>query len=257
MSSAILMKSGYETGATFVGHSDFELGDDVISKLHYGNFTFYSKAVVTNPKNIIIAENVFCQGYVRGDGVRFFDVHTQDNRGAPRPGGPAGARHPGVAVPNGYHPENGEHTRSLISVVIPYGSGDMLPNPLDIEGHTAYDVANPPREMDVTAPGGVKPSYYMDANWVSEWFQLHEFSRDRLDVASEPFITYEKQQNTVCYRGHQFSYDPSSQTHTSVTVNTGHWGKNIYPGCGAVRAGEVKYLESQRFNPRPQNASGR
>ena len=36
MSSAILMKSGYTTGATFVGHSDFELGDDVISKLHYG-----------------------------------------------------------------------------------------------------------------------------------------------------------------------------------------------------------------------------
>ena len=36
MSSAILTKAGYDTGATFVGHSDFLLGDDVISKLHYG-----------------------------------------------------------------------------------------------------------------------------------------------------------------------------------------------------------------------------
>ena len=26
-------------------------------------------------------------------------------------------------------------------------------------------------------------------------------------------------------------------------------GKNIYPGCGAVRAGDIKYLEAQHFTP--------
>ncbi len=28
MSSSVMMRAGYETGATFVGHSDFLLGDD-------------------------------------------------------------------------------------------------------------------------------------------------------------------------------------------------------------------------------------
>lgn len=35
-SSAILTVAGSSTGSTFVGHSDFQLGDDVASKLHYG-----------------------------------------------------------------------------------------------------------------------------------------------------------------------------------------------------------------------------
>ena len=34
MSSAVMMKGGYDTGATYVGHSDFQLGDDVASKVH-------------------------------------------------------------------------------------------------------------------------------------------------------------------------------------------------------------------------------
>ena len=67
MCTCIMMKGGTETGQTFQGHSDFQLGDDVQSKIHYGNYTYYSKAVVTNPKNIIHARNVFANGYVSGD----------------------------------------------------------------------------------------------------------------------------------------------------------------------------------------------
>ena len=39
MCSAILTKGGYETGSTFYGHSDFQLGDDVQHKTHYGTPT--------------------------------------------------------------------------------------------------------------------------------------------------------------------------------------------------------------------------
>ena len=38
MCTCIMMKGGSETGATFQGHSDFQLGDDVQSKIHYGNY---------------------------------------------------------------------------------------------------------------------------------------------------------------------------------------------------------------------------
>ena len=46
MSSAILCKGGYDTGATFVGHSDFILGDDVVSKLHYARYFLQSTQIV-------------------------------------------------------------------------------------------------------------------------------------------------------------------------------------------------------------------
>merc|ERR1711871_1143242 len=71
MCSAVLMKGGMETGMTAVGHNDFQLGDDVASKMHYGHYTFKSKAFVQQPRNIIIAENIFAQGYVKGNGVGF------------------------------------------------------------------------------------------------------------------------------------------------------------------------------------------
>ena len=215
MSSAILMKCGWETGATFVGHSDFILGDDVVSKLHYGNFTFYSKAVVTNPKNIIIAENIFSQGYIRGNGVEFFKVDPQC---------------PTTKTPTGYKPQSGEHEADFISVLIPYGSGDKLPNPLDIEGHQLYDSSKTSSKLQKHEPGMAKASAYMDADFVSEVFRLHEFSKDRADPANDPFINYEATQNTICFRGHSFHYDPTTCQHTAVTINTGHWGKDVYPG---------------------------
>jgi hypothetical protein len=218
MSSAILMRGGHETGATFVGHSDFILGDDVISKLHYGNFTFYSKALVTNPKNVILARNIFCQGYVRGNGCRFFEHQA------------------GTSEMKGYAPDTGDHEADLISVIIPYGSGKELPNPLNIMGFHEYDYtkakSNRPHEAD-----------YYGATRVTELFQLETYHRDMDSAAADIFLADERTQNTICYRGHQFSYDVNRKCHAAVSINTGHWGPNVYPGCGRVRAGEMKYLE--------------
>ena len=43
VSTGICMKAGASTGETLVGHADFQLGDNVIQKLHYGNFSVYTK----------------------------------------------------------------------------------------------------------------------------------------------------------------------------------------------------------------------
>lgn len=46
MGSAVIMKSGNDTGFTCVGNSDFQLGDSVTNKTHLGHFTFYFEPVV-------------------------------------------------------------------------------------------------------------------------------------------------------------------------------------------------------------------
>eukprot|EP00854_Cymbomonas_tetramitiformis_P033292 gene33292-42641_t len=71
MCAAILTKSGKETGETLIGHYDFQLSDDVVRKMHYGNFTIYQKAVVYNPKNVLPVPDIWCQGYLGGGGSIF------------------------------------------------------------------------------------------------------------------------------------------------------------------------------------------
>jgi hypothetical protein len=81
MYHAILCKSGRETGATFVGHSDFQLGDDVRSKLHYGHYTFMAKSIVSNPKNVTLMKNIFVNDYLGGWNTEFYDWENgQDDK---------------------------------------------------------------------------------------------------------------------------------------------------------------------------------
>ena len=212
MSSAVLTKGGYETGATFVGHSDFLLGDDVVSKLHYGNFTFYSKAIVTNPKNVIIARNIFCQGYRSGNDCEF---RTEGGKGDPLKRG------------------------SLIAWPILRKSSEKLPNPLDATG--SFNNGYQTMAQQQAGP------HFPGAEELANYFGLKDDQPD-IGTDTDVFLTRYATQNTICYRGHQFSYDPSSKRHSAVTVNTGHWGPNVYPGCGKARAGEMKYLEKQGYS---------
>merc|ERR1712093_726244 len=131
-----------------------------------------------------------------------------------------------------------------MGVLIPYGSGDRLPNPLDIMAHTPYDPKDLKKEP---MPGGSKPAQYMDADIVTRLFSLEEHSRDLDADDCEPFQQHQRTQNTICYRGHQFSYDTNTKHHTAVSINTGHWGPAVYPGCGRVRAGEMKYLDKVNY----------
>jgi hypothetical protein len=199
MNTCILMKGGNETGATFQGHSDFQLGDDVQSKIHYGNYTYYSKAIVTNHKNIILARNVLANGYAGGDGCKWKSGDAGD----------------------------------MYAFLVPYDEHKKA-NPLRLFSHHADD---PGRSMT----GAL---YY-------------QRSHDQSQVPSETkFTTLSEQEdsNDICYMGHHFWWKPHREqneaalgSYTGVTINTGHWGDRVYPGCGRVRAGDEVYLKETNY----------
>ena len=58
MASAILTVGGARTGETLVGHADFQLADNVVQKMHIGNFTMYLKSIVYQPHHVYIADNI-------------------------------------------------------------------------------------------------------------------------------------------------------------------------------------------------------
>lgn len=75
-SSAILCRAGSELGNTMHGHHDFQLSDDVLHKVHIGHYTFYSKAIIRNPKFMIRAPGVFVRGYVSGENIGNYEPIT-------------------------------------------------------------------------------------------------------------------------------------------------------------------------------------
>ena len=68
MGSGIVLKKGSELGNTFRGWADFQLTDNNIAKTNIGHLTFWHASIVTNPKCVFLAEDIFCTNYIRGEG---------------------------------------------------------------------------------------------------------------------------------------------------------------------------------------------
>ena len=223
MASAVLMKGGLDTGFTAHGHHDFMLTDDVIHKVHIGHYTFYHKSVVKQPKNLMIAEDIFATGYVGGEGVNIFE---------------------GGAGENSFSAELAEDrfTRDIIPIWInaDQDKGVQIFNPLDITGQYSAQT------LDLTnAQLDNVTEHYPDANKYSKALGF-----DRLKVYGAPdenFLSPVRHLNTICFQGHQMSYDINKKSFTNLTLNTGHWGPNVYPGCRGVRNGENAFLKDMEY----------
>jgi len=220
MASAILMKGGLDTGFTAHGHHDFMLTDDVIHKVHIGHYTFYHKSVVKQPKNIILAEDIFAQSYVSGEGTSLFQGEGDDYSFSSE-----------IA--------NDSFTRDLVPIWIPGDGKPTIQNPLDITGFYSNQVLN----MGNTTISTTN-AHYPNAEMYSTALGF-----DRLQNYGNPdnFLAPIRHLNTICFQGHQLAYSAKKEGFSKITMNTGHWGPNVYPGCRAVRNGENAFLKDMEY----------
>jgi hypothetical protein len=219
MASAVLMKGGLDTGFTAHGHHDFMLTDDVIHKTHIGHYTFYHKSVVKQPKNLIIAEDIFAQSYVSGEGITMYNNREQLLRDL----------------------QGDRFTRDIIPIWIanPEEGEVDIQNPLDITGSYSNDI------LDLNNSQLEEKPHYPNARDISEYLgfdNLQNYGRP-----NEQFLAPVRHLNTTCFQGCQLNYDKSTKKHTDLIVNTGHWGPNVYPGCRAVRNGENAFLKDMEY----------
>lgn len=224
MASAILMKGGLETGFTAHGHHDFMLTDDVIHKVHIGHYTFYHKSVVKQPKNIVIAEDIFAHSYVGGEGTNVFsdiaDFKLQVGNTSFK----------GDLIPIWIHEK-----KNSAGEVVPHN----IQNPLDLTGYYGPGILNE-QNSDLDN----EKIHYPYAHQISKFYGFNEFADFTQD---DRFLTPIRHLNTVCFRGHSLAYDPKTDGHTRITINTGHWGPNVYPGCRSVRNGENTFLKDMEY----------
>lgn len=80
MAIGIKLQSGTGTAFTAFGNSSFMLSDDAVLKVHYGNYTHYSKTVVREEKNVFVAYNIAPNRALGGMGVTPYKDQEQFRR---------------------------------------------------------------------------------------------------------------------------------------------------------------------------------
>jgi hypothetical protein len=219
MGTAVLTVGGASTGETLIGHADFQLGDNVAQKMHYGNFTMYLKSIIYKPDNVVLAENIYANGYVGGNDVKFYTEKE-------------GRSYEVATAKKG----------SMYACLVPAAAGRSeyeLPNPLDSTG--AFSTNNP----QLANMNGSRSGYhYATAAYYAKKYGFNNDSSASSTPDSRGYVhDVVDQYNTVCFQGHQSLFNPNNSNFDLVIENTGHWGNRIYPGCGKVRRGFMKTLE--------------
>ncbi|KAK3276391.1 hypothetical protein CYMTET_15518 [Cymbomonas tetramitiformis] len=213
MCTAVLTKSGAETGETLIGHYDFQLSDNVIQKMHYGNFTVYLKSVVYRPVNVHLAWDIMCANYLGGGGSEF-RTSDSDKDETMR--------------------TDEDRVPSLYSCLIGFDER-IKDNPLDVTGRFAPH----------TCLNNIRTPHYSTAEAYGAQHAFYPMTPPNGDL---PYFDSENRGNTICFQGHQASYNHNTGYIDRVTLNTGHWGERVYPGCGKVRRGLSKFLEPVNYS---------
>lgn len=274
MGSGMLLKKGNDLGNTFRGWADFQLTDNIIAKTHIGHFTFWHASVVTNPKCLFLAEDIFCTNYIGGEGKKIL---------------PFAKRHEFKANPIGTMNEN----RASI-IVLPLPVGTMLSNSDQSTLQNVLSLTGKPIDSPVTGKGhydvGLGNDYednmdeaYENAQRVYPGVPVYQVQRagnqKRIDRIMDHFNhdynfsgmntenDYEMDEhyetsnaviNTMTFRTMQkfnrslYLTTGRGQNHKNEFVvsnlNCGHFGENgVYEGVKRIRCGYLSYFKEMNY----------
>jgi hypothetical protein len=259
MGTALLMKRGNELGNTFRGWADFQLTDNIIAKTHIGHFTFWHASIVTNPKMLFMAEDVFCTNYIGGES-KVVLPYSQVGDFQTDPLGTMSAA-----------------KASIIAVPVPIGSLNVddhrlnLMNPVSLTGCLTPNCMPKNRVSVVVHPGdyaangkaseefskalnqqGVQYGWTPTGEELAQcWNNVFQFGTMNRSIDYEMSNSFESAHsviNTYCFhtmqKFHHYKYDKWVVTN----LNTGHFGENgVYEGVKKIRCGFLSYFKEMNY----------
>jgi hypothetical protein len=199
VSSAIVMKAGTDTGETIIGDQKFEMTSNIGDRTMYGNYFYYSKAIVKKDRNVIVAPNVFIQNYIKGNNCTFV---TMDDVSRIR-------EYSGLL----------DGTRSILAFMIPVNDQVDSVNAIDIRGRrdgmtTRQDCAY----------------FFQTAPYYNTLLQIDSIGVDDPVTSWVDYEDVTMQANTICFLGHTETVDGHV-----LYRNTGHLGQYTYDGVHMSR----------------------
>ena len=225
--TGIKAKAGRSTGTTFVGPSEFIVGDDAAIGVHIGSYKYYSRSVVTAERNVYVARAIFLDAYLGGMGAAPYQSGT-------------------------YLPRQGDYgDGSMFVLALPYNERDLhpnnkLPNPLSLTG--SFDHL-PLAEYELKEEQDMHYSTAYRYNQLWGWGSMGVAQEIE---ESRHFVLEQAPPNYVTYRGHTW-YADSNGKFSIPDVGTGHWGADAtYIGCNEVRAGRLQQFKACNYGAMQQ-----
>lgn len=224
MGSALFLNGGLQLGATYHGHHNFMLSDDIVRKVHVGHYTFYHKSIIKDDKNLTIAEDIICRDYLGGEGHTFL---SKEDLNSAQFGNWDLVEGSLMAIEIGTDLVDGDTNINSYSELF-----SKLPNPLSLNGSydgepyaARYENTNNKKEGPNITDDKILSLYPRNGN-----------------NNSERFLSDIRINNSLCYQGLQ------KQGDEVINLNSGHWGRNgSGEGCAAVRRGENAFLKEKDY----------
>jgi len=205
MSSMILMKGGYDTGANLHGYANFSTSVDNIAKTIYGNLTFYSKAIIWKPKNVHVARDVKPHAYLGGANTVFADK------------------------PEDFDVEH-INRASMLAIATPL-TEPAMPSLMSLGGYLDEPGLN------IHIDGPLRPTYSTYEYYDGRIWGFTSDRKTRTSREDDDFLTEPERVTLVGQRGLQYNID-------SVELGGGPRRKRVYPGCSPVWNGADKSFDN-------------
>jgi len=213
MDTAVLMRAGPETGQNLYGHTNFLLTTDGQTKMIYGNFTTYAKAIIYDDRNISLIEDIHPSRYRGGMSTEYM----KDSRDL-----------------SYYEAERlmGRGMRSVISTVIP-ANEERHPSLMDITGKIMGSSLRYDEQRD--------GYHYSSAEHSCLRWNLSRYTQKSQINPADNFYSRADRFNTTAHQGRQASF--GGKIYDDWSTPTGHRGINgSHPGCRDVWNGRSKIL---------------
>jgi hypothetical protein len=214
---------GGATGYMFHGHSSMNIAHAASTKTGLMHYTTYMSPVVVQPKNVYVVEDLFCENYYGGMGTEFWKLDEYKSKGANRT------------------------RKSIICTMLPLNMERELESKLDARGQWFTEVrqklVDSERFNKLCYPGALRLAMLL------EWYDPIRKGAVANQVARSRNVDI----NFVCFQGVQFRYNSANDSWGDAQIEQGHFGPDVYPGCGKVRKGAMRYLSKANYTGEAQS----
>lgn len=212
--AVIVLRGGHDLGITAYNGVDAQLGANMVNKTFSVHISLWFAPIIVNEENYFLVDNALVNGYGGGENLQ---AHTLGS----------------------FDINNNADERSVFFFAVPYGSlrgQQQVPRTHDLRGRFADDVIE--GRLSRAAAQSAKRLQWAGALYYDRLYRFSTWNTPRLedqDYFRRGFSG--RQENTVTHQTMQYVWDPQKKQHSRYIMNTDHFGPNIYPGHGYLRAG--------------------
>ena len=201
----IKVGTGGSVGFTAYGYTNMGYGHDAGNKTGFLHYTAYISAVVTDPKNVVVVPNVFCERYLGGMGTDFWDAQS-------------------------YKGTSSRRSRSIIAIPLPPTIRE-LEKRIDIRGRWYTE-----QKLGYVTNERFERPHYPGAARINYLFGLHTATNNVPNSART-------QKNHRLSRGATIHLNPISNRWDDYVWEQSEFGPNVYAGVGRIRNGGSEMIK--------------